>query len=120
MLFSISVSNPTDTNNSVSMIELQISYTTAEPAEGYCMAVKVPHHAPLAARFGQGADALEPPARVDAHQTIAGAALFEVKDALIGSGSIDSYSILVTDSHGHVSRVEQAIVRELADEEARR
>lgn len=83
------------------------------------MAVKVPHRPSLAARFGQGSAPLEPPARVDAHQTIAGAALFEIRDALTGSGSIDSYSILVADSHGHVSRVDHAIVRELADEEAK-
>ena len=118
LAFSVSVSNHSDIDNSVAQIELQVSYTTAAPTKGFCMAVKVPHRSALADRIRHNATILSPPLRIDAHQTIAGWVLFEVGDVLIGNGKIDDYAILVSDSHGQACRVEQAIVRELADEGA--
>jgi hypothetical protein len=110
--FSISVSNPSDINNSVDRLELQISYTTSQ---GFCMAVKVPHKRTLAGSFPQPAAVLSPPIRIDAHQTVAGLTLFEVSDALIGTGEVDGYTLLLSDAHGAVTKLEQAIVSEISD-----
>lgn len=113
--FSLSISNPTDIDNAIAQIELQIAYTTATNAH---MVVKVQHDAILVDRFGGGD--IEPfpiPDRIDAHLTIAGWAFFKIDNVLIGNSDIDAYTLIFTDSHGAFSTIEPNIVREFADEE---
>ncbi len=117
LAFSISVSNPTDTDNSIAQVELQVNYTTSK---SMCMAVKIPNDGKLASQFGdQGLTVLLPPIRIDAHQTIAGWVLFELNEVLFVDCKVDSYTLLFQDSHGVMVKLEHAIIRELADEEAK-
>ncbi len=117
LAFSISVSNPSDVDNSIALAELQIDYTLLSSV---CMAVKIPLAGNLAAQFGRpGLTVLVPPVRIDAHQTVAGWVIFELKNSLVGESRIDSYTLLIRDSHGTTVKLEHAIIRELADEEAK-
>jgi len=117
LAFSMSVSNPSDADNSIALVELQVDYTTPSDVR---MAVKIPLAGNLAAQFGStGLTILVPPVRIDAHQTLAGWVMFEVNNSLLGESRVDSYSLLITDSHGATAKIEHAIVRELADEKPR-
>jgi len=113
--FLTSVSNASDSDNAIATAELRLDYTHSS---GACLAVKIPLAAQGAEFPEPGLNRLTPPVRIDAHQTVAGWLLFEFKDAVIGDGRIDSYCILLTDSHGSVTTSEHSIVRELADEKA--
>jgi hypothetical protein len=113
--FSLSISNPSDIDNSIALVELQIDYVIRD---GILMSLKLP--AGRAAEFGAGnLSLLVPPLRVDAHQTIAGWLVFELKEALIGNSRIDNYTVLLQDSHGATTRLEQAVIRELGNEDPR-
>lgn len=113
--FSISVSNPSDTDNSVARLDLELNYTTCNRV---CMNVKVPHDSTLASELGYAnLTALHIPFRIDAHQTIAGWALFRIDDSLLGDGEIDGHKVVLSDSHGEICSLEPSIVHELADEE---
>ena len=113
--FSLSISNPTDTDNAVAQLELQLIYTTLS---GGNMAVKIRHDVGLTNKFECGDIVpLQIPARIDAHQTIAGWVFFRVDDSLLSDAAVDAYTIILTDSHGAVCTLESTIVRELVDEE---
>ncbi|MEC4685485.1 MAG: hypothetical protein VST71_07120 [Nitrospirota bacterium] len=113
--FSLSISNPSDIDNSIAQIEFQIAYTTATNAH---MVVKVQHDDNPIDRFGGGD--IKPfliPESINAHLTIAGWAFFKIDDILIGNSDIDAYTLIFTDSHGAFSTLEPNMVREFADEE---
>lgn len=111
--FSISLSNPTDIDNSIAHLELEICYVTVQ---NVCMKLKIPHRDNLVHEFGGGSiKPLVVPLPVLAHQTVAGWALFNVSNALLGDCEIDSYSISITDAHGVINRVEPYLVKEFAN-----
>src|SRR5260370_42142936 len=113
--FLVSLSNPSDINNSIVQVELAVAYTTAK---GICMTVKIPHNAGLVNQFDTQIKAIEPPVRIDAHQSIACAALFEIDNQLIQDGTIDIFTLLFQDSHGETLRLEKVILREVVNEKA--
>lgn len=110
---SASFSNRSDSDNAVAYLELEVRYKN--PGDAY-MKVKVPHEARLADSFG--AERVKPfdlPARIDAHQTVAGWALFNVSASLLGSGAVETYTLILTDSHGVSYSLSVNSVKEFLD-----
>jgi hypothetical protein len=116
LAFSVSLSNPSDTNNSIAQIELALSYTTPT---GVFMTMKLPVSVLGSATVGD-VKLLEPPLKIDAHQSVSGWVFFEIKNELIKGCRLDTYILQFQDSHGHINSLEQAIVRELISEKAER
>jgi len=111
--FSMSVSNATDTDNAIVLLELEVSYVSTQNA---CMKVKVPHEVDLVKDFGGGEiNPFNLPTSIMSHQAVAGWALFNVSDALLNEGILDSYTIVLTDSHGLVTRFDPGIPKEIKD-----
>ncbi|MBI4791169.1 MAG: hypothetical protein HY789_00105 [Deltaproteobacteria bacterium] len=112
--FSISISNPSDIDNSIALIELQINYEVSNATK---MAVKVRHDPALCMNFCDSIkEHFSLPARIDAHQTIAGWLFFKVDDTLIKDSEIDSYALNICDSHDAMSFLKPIIIREYVDE----
>lgn len=116
--FLVSVSNPTDINNSIAQAELQITYVL----ERNIKAVSRLAHNPQLAEAVNGsqskaANIFALPARVDAHQTTAGWLLFALDNAQIGERSIDSHRIILEDSHGIQADTEPILITDLANED---
>jgi hypothetical protein len=113
--FSISLGNPSDIDNALVRAELRIGYTSSNKAY---IAVKVPTDDTIAEQLGlDSASILHLPARIDAHQTLAGWLVFRVADDLLATGQIEDYCILFTDTHDAATTLEPVIVRDLIDEE---
>lgn len=111
--FSMSVSNATDTDNAIVHLELEVCYVSAQ---NICMKVKVPHEVDLVEDFGGGE--IKPfvlPTSIMSHQATAGWALFNVSGALLNKGTLDSYRIVLTDSHGLVTVFDPGIPKEIKD-----
>lgn len=112
--FSISISNPSDIDNSIALLELQINYEVSSATK---MAVKVPHDPALSMNFCDSIkEHFSLPARIDAHQTIAGWLFFKVDDTLIKEFDIDSYALNIWDSHDAMSFLKPIVIREFVDE----
>jgi len=98
------------------LIELQVDYTIRY---GICMSVKIPA-TPNAQNFlGPGPNVLLPPVSIEAHQTVVGWIMFELAESLVEGSRVDTYTVLLRDSHQNTTRIEQGIIREMADEEAK-
>ena len=82
--FLVSISNPTDINNSVSRAELQITYVTENDLAVVC---RVQHNSALgekvASESASAASILSLPLRIDAHQTASGWFLFALDNDAI-------------------------------------
>ncbi len=113
----VSVTNPTDTNNSVARAELQITYLLENDVEAVC---RLQHNRALAENASdnalQAATVLSLPVCVDAHQTVSGWLLFSLENGVIGTGSTDDQKLILEDTHGVETRTGQIIVREWTDE----
>jgi hypothetical protein len=78
------------------------------------MTVKVPSAANIAKSFGnRNLTSLVAPVLVGAHQTIAGWAMFELSNEIVGRSEIQAYTVLLTDSHNEVTRLANTFVREM-------
>jgi hypothetical protein len=111
--FVLSISNPSDTNNSVAEFGLQINYVTKQ---GLRASVVVAASPSLPDEWRTDASALlQAPLKVDAHQTVAGWLPFRVSYDLLGDGSIEDYALVATDTHGNRAAKETVIVREVMD-----
>lgn len=112
--FSISVSNPTDSDNSISRIELLIKYLMSG---NYCCAVKFPHDNSVGDKLIQNANnSFSLPCNIGAHQTAAGSVYFKVDDEILNNNRIDGYRLIITDAHEISSDIEPINVQELSDE----
>lgn len=112
--FSISVSNPSDIDNAIAFLELQVTYTIPE---GTKMTLKVPHDPKLSTIFSDIEHVhFAIPESIGAHQTIAGWVFFKIDNTLITDFDIDSYKLVITDSHDISTHLEPIVVREFVDE----
>jgi len=113
----VSVTNPTDTNNSVARAELQITYLLENDVEAVC---RLQHNPTLAENATnddpQAATVLALPVRIDAHQTVSGWLLFSLENDLIGKGSIDGQWLILEDTHGVEIKTGEIPMREWTDE----
>jgi len=112
-VFSISVSNATDVDNAIVHLELEVSYVSAQ---NVCMKFKIPHEAKLVKNLDVGE--IKPfnlPVSIGSHQAIAGWALFNVTEAMLNEGALDSYKVILTDSHGLLTKFDPGILKEIKD-----
>jgi hypothetical protein len=115
--FLVSVSNPTDINNSVALAELQITYLLENDVEAVC---RLPHNPSLGENTpGEGmpaATVFSLPVRIDAHQTVSGWFLFGLDNNLIGKGTITRHKLILGDTHGVPTITTVIGLREWTDE----
>ena len=116
--FLVSVRNPTDTDNSVAQAELQVTYALDCNIEA---TRRISHNPDLTETVSgsniQPANLFSLPARIDAHQTVAGWLVFSIDHESIKGRMIDSHRIILEDSHGISVETEPILVREWIDEE---
>lgn len=114
--FSISLSNRSDSDNSLSALELRMIYTVENSVPSN---VLLPHTPNLSHNFGlKGAKPITIPIHINAHGTIAGWAFFEIDNSLLKQATINKYEIRFLDAHGKESSIEPIILREIFDEES--
>jgi len=115
--FLISVSNPTDINNSIVKAELRVTYVLDGEIKNTC---RVSHDPALAGTVSCSnvgtANVFSLPTRIDAHQTLAGWLVFALDHAIISERTIDSHTIILEDSHGVFSETEPLLVRDWTNE----
>lgn len=114
--FLVSVSNPTDINDSVVRAELRVTYLVVNGAEVVC---RLNHNAELrehAVTDAAAATVFSLPARIDAHQTVSGWFLFVVDNEVLRNGTIDAHTLILEDTHGVLTVTDPIMVREWADE----
>lgn len=116
--FLVSVSNPTDINNSIARAELQITYLLENDVEAVC---RLQHNPALGGSTSSGdavpsATVFSLPLRIDAHQTVSGWLFFALDNDLIGKGTIDSHRLILEDTHGVSTDMAEIMVREWKDE----
>jgi hypothetical protein len=113
--FLVSVSNPTDINNSVPRAELQVTYLVGD-VRAVCRVQHNPELADSAVQSGKPPTVFTLPARIDAHQTTTGWLLFALDNDLIQKGTIDAHSLLLEDTHGVITSTGPIMVKEWSDE----
>jgi hypothetical protein len=115
--FLVSVSNPTDINNAVVQAELQVTYLLENEIKAVC---RIPHTSALAEIAADAttlpANVFSLPARIDAHQTVAGWLLFSLNNSVISGRTIDAHRIILEDSHGAPTETEPVLIRDWMDE----
>jgi hypothetical protein len=110
--FHISVSNPTDSDNAISAIDLSLTYISPTQT---IMTVKLRAQKDDSINFLPSAGThLSSPTRIAAHDTISGWCYFKVEGAMIAERAIDKYEIVLTDSHQVRSTIEPILVQEFA------
>jgi len=114
--FLISVSNPTDINNSVARAELQVGCVFEHGVEALLRI----QHAPQFGRDFVNEDTestvFQLPLRIDAHQTLSGWFIFSLENSAIGTGTIDTHTLILEDTHGTVTTSDSIMVRAWSDE----
>jgi hypothetical protein len=113
--FLLSISNRSDSNNSIREIELRLTYTTAV---GVQLTVKLLSDPDSGKAFAEAAPrALSMPARVDAHQTISGWSFFRLQQAILERvKQIEKHVLTIIDSHGNEVSVEPIYVQDYGNE----
>ena len=115
--FLVSVTNPTDINNSVARAELQITYLLEKDVKTTCRLQHNPAVGESATRNAvQAATIFSLPMRIDAHQTVSGWFLFALDNQVIGKGSVDSHRLILEDTHGVSTSSDPITVREWMNE----
>jgi hypothetical protein len=106
--FLLSVSNRSDNNNSLAVVELWLTYKT----RGAPITLKVRSDSTLET-IADRRKALTLPARIDSHQMVMGWCYFAILSEVVADpNSVQSYKIVCRDSHGLEVSVEPIIVRE--------
>lgn len=95
----VQVSNPSDSPNAIARIELLIRFTRDLP-----MTLRI-NASPVDA-----ADTLTAPRRLDAHDTAEGRCRFEVASALLQGAAVESYELIVTDTHQNALSANAGII----------
>ena len=112
--FLVTVRNPSDSNNAISEADLAVTYLTKERVQ---LTVKL--RADETAQFDpvQGkASELRIPVSIPAHDTVSGWLYFRMPPAMAADITIESYSLILTDTHGKASEVVPILIQEYRDE----
>lgn len=105
--FKLSVRNPSDSDNAVAAIDLHVSYAVRG---GVMVTAKLPASVQRS-EPPQATPAFAVPSKLAAHDAIAGWCDFLVEREIL-SGGIESYRLVLTDSHEVQASVDVFIVRE--------
>lgn len=115
--FLVTISNPSDIDNSVARAELQI---ISDLGEGVETVLRVQHDTALSQLPGGhsygDARAFSLPFRVDAHQAESGWFLFGLKNELIGEGTVVRHTRILEDTHGVPTSTDRIMVRSWVNE----
>jgi hypothetical protein len=112
--FMISVSNSSDTDNAIVQTDLRIEYRTDA---NYLAVVVLPASRQDEKPFiNDSSSSIQLPISVDAHHNATGWIYFHVSEDLIENWIVDSYKIVVTDSHGEKTSIEPTLIKELIHE----
>tara|TARA_R110002020_G_scaffold58354_2_gene159929 strand:+ start:854 stop:1402 length:549 start_codon:yes stop_codon:yes gene_type:complete len=112
--FLITVTNPTDSNNAVAEVDLSITYLTTDRVQ---MTMKVRANERLAPSFVKGQDeTLAVPASISAHNAISGWLRFHTPGPMLLDRDIESYRLILTDTHRENVSVAPILVQEYRDE----
>ena len=114
--FLVSVSNPTDINNSIARAELQITYLLENDVKAVCRIQHNPTLGENTARDAMPATVFSLPLHIDAHNTLSGWLLFALDNDVIREGTIDAHSLILEDTHGVSTNTGPIMVREWTDE----
>ena len=107
--FRLTVQNPTDADNSISLLEMVVTYDVG----GVEMSAKLGAAQDLVEDAGRRQQ-LAIPASIPAHGTVSGWCDFVIQSGTLG-GPIDGYELLATDSHKAAAHLELSVVRERRD-----
>jgi hypothetical protein len=111
--FSVSLSNRSNTDNSLSNTELLLTYFRPnQPTSTLVLA----HDAQLGALLNINGGVLSRTEPVPAHQTIVGWIFCGIDERILDGAAVDSYEVRFTDSHGIQAKLTPVIMRELVDE----
>jgi len=115
--FLVSVSNPTDINNSIARAELQITLLLRGGAKTF---LRINHNPEVAQSMENSkesaAHVFSLPARIDAHQTLSGWLLFVLENEMIGEATVDGHRLIVEDTHGLSTDTDSIMVKAWTDE----
>lgn len=111
----VTVSNPTDTNNAISNAELAITYLTSQRLE---LTVRLKASVSKAASFvfGQENLSLPIPFSISAHNVASGWLSFHLPAAIFETAQIESYRLILTDTHQQRSEITPNLMQEYRDE----
>lgn len=116
-VFSISITNKSDAENSVKELRFAISFNRGQGPDS---TIIVTHDASLAKYSSLSSpEPLSIPLSIAAYQTIQGMALFRTDDTLLQGTGINAYSLQIIDSHNTQSILRPIILqeKEMSDEE---
>jgi hypothetical protein len=106
--FSLSVANPTDSDNAIAQIEMHLRYLIDGDVS---MTVKLPPSVGISVPK-QDYPRLIAPSRIAAHDTASGWCDFVLKPGILNGHRIDGYQIVLTDSHQVETSVDALVVSE--------
>jgi hypothetical protein len=107
--FSLSVGNPTDSDNAIAQIEMHLRYLIDGSTP---ITVKLPPSVGSCDRANDTSPRLITPCRVAAHDTVSGWCNFVVTPDILGGRAIEGYQIVLTDSHQADASVDALVVSE--------
>lgn len=113
--FLLSISNPSDSNNALANIELHITYRMPAQVQVTTRLLSSSSRGDAFAKLSEFS-ILSTPARLDAHQTLTGWAVFHVSEGILKDATVEGYTVALFDSHGIKSSVEAIMVQEYKDE----
>lgn len=103
----LAIRNPTDSDNSVARVELNLTYRLADET---LITARV-----AATNDGAQDPRLPVPQRIEAHETVAGWYAFAVDAAVIARRHVEAYTVELSDSHGQLASVTPLILSERND-----
>jgi hypothetical protein len=108
--FCLSISNLADNNNSLTRIDLRITYTTPDKAP---MIVRIQHNPNRSQNFiSDQNSSFSLPCRIDSHQTIKGWVFFDISKSYVKDADIHNYELVIMDSHGIEISIKPIIITE--------
>jgi hypothetical protein len=108
--FSLSVVNPTDSDNAIAQIEMHLRYLIDGDVS---MTVKLPlSSVDICYPAATDHPRLMTPSRIAAHDTAFGWCDFVVKPGILSGRTIEGYQIVLTDSHQAETSIEPLVVSE--------
>lgn len=114
--FLVTVSNPSDIDNSIARAELQISYSLSGEVRA---TRRIQHDSTLEQRTSGSrsrTSVFSLPIDVDAHKSASGLLLFSLNNDAIRERTVDSHRLILEDTHGVLTTTEPIMVREWTDE----
>ena len=106
--FSISVTNPSDSDNAIARVELFLRYYLEDET---LMTVRLPVEDGIRGDE-EVRGRLSVPARIGAHDTISGWVFFAVKPLVLHGRVVDGYQLALIDTHQSLAKIDISLVGE--------